>query len=326
MITQRRLLHLLTLVEHGHFGRAAEALNISQPALSKSIQALEAELGVPLVDRKSGGVSLTVFGQVVAERSTPLLTVEEDLRREIKLLNEHDIGSLKVAFGPYPSIICGYAGAARLLARHPRINIGMRVSGWHEVAQQVQTRTVDLGIAEISALQTNEQFTTELLGEHVGRLFCRPGHPLLSAGPITPVMLFKYPWICPRIPGRASAALPTNLGAAGTLDPQNGDFVPAIEIDVPMHLDSFLHTSDALAINLLSNMEPALLAGEVALVPVTGFTLKANYGFIYLRNRSLAPAAKAYMDEVRALEAEIRAKEQRLAEQFEKRRTDLSID
>lgn len=316
MITQRRLLHLLTLVEYGHFGRAAEALNISQPALSKSIQALEAELDVPLVERKSGGVSLTVFGQVVAERSKPLLTVEDDLRREIRLLNEHQIGSLKVAFGPYPSITCGYAGAARLLARHPGINIGMRVSGWHEVAQQVQARTVDLGIAEISALQGNEHFTTELLGEHEGRLFCRPGHPLLSAGPLTPAMLFDYPWICPRIPGRGSAALPAELGAAGTLDPLNGDFVPAIEIDVPMHLETFLHASDALAIGLLSTMESALLAGEVALVPVSGLALHAHYGFIYLRNRSLAPAAKAYMDEVRALEAEIRLKERRLAEHF----------
>lgn len=316
MITQRRLLHLLTLVEYGHFGRAAEALNISQPALSKSIQALEAELDVPLVERKSGGVSLTVFGQVVAERSKPLLTVEDDLRREIRLLNEHQIGSLTLAFGPYPSITCGYAGAARLLARHPGITIGMRVSGWHEVAQQVQARTVDLGIAEISALQGNEHFTTELLGEHEGRLFCRPGHPLLSAGPLTPAMLFEYPWICPRIPGRGSAALPAELGAAGTLDPLNGDFVPAIEIDVPMHLETFLHASDALAIGLLSTMESALLAGEVALVPVSGLALHAHYGFIYLRNRSLAPAAKAYMDEVRALEAEIRVKERRLAEHF----------
>lgn len=316
MITQRRLLHLLTLVEYGHFGRAAEALNISQPALSKSIQALEAELDVPLVERKSGGVSLTVFGQVVAERSKPLLTVEDDLRREIRLLNEHQIGSLTLAFGPYPSITCGYAGAARLLARHPGITIGMRVSGWHEVAQQVQARTVDLGIAEISALQGNEHFTTELLGEHEGRLFCRPGHPLLGAGPLTPAMLFEYPWICPRIPGRGSAALPAELGAAGTLDPLNGDFVPAIEIDVPMHLETFLHASDALAIGLLSTMESALLAGEVALVPVSGLALHAHYGFIYLRNRSLAPAAKAYMDEVRALEAEIRLKERRLAEHF----------
>lgn len=316
MITQRRLLHLLTLVEYGHFGRAAEALNISQPALSKSIQALEAELDVPLVERKSGGVSLTVFGQVVAERSKPLLTVEDDLRREIRLLNEHQIGSLTLAFGPYPSITCGYAGAARLLARHPGITIGMRVSGWHEVAQQVQARSVDLGIAEISALQGNEHFTTELLGEHEGRLFCRPGHPLLNAGPLTPAMLFEYPWICPRIPGRGSAALPAELGAAGTLDPLNGDFVPAIEIDVPMHLETFLHASDALAIGLLSTMESALLAGEVALVPVSGLALHAHYGFIYLRNRSLAPAAKAYMDEVRALEAEIRLKERRLAEHF----------
>lgn len=58
----------------------------------------------------------------------------------------------------------------------------------------------------------------------------------------------------------------------------------------------------------------------MALVPVTGLALNAHYGFIYLRNRSLAPAAKAYMDEVRALEAEIRAKERRLAEQFARHR------
>lgn len=318
MITQRRLLHLLALVEHGHFGRAAEALHISQPALSKSIQALEAELGAPLVDRKSGGVSLTVFGQVVVKYGKPLLTVEDDLRREIRLLNEHEIGSVKLAFGPYPSVTSGYAGAARLLKRHPGITIGMRVSGWHEVAQQVQTRTVDLGIAEISTLLDNEQFTTELLGEHTARLFCRPGHPLLSAGSLTPAMLFDYPWICPRIPERSRAAFPATLGAAGTIDPLNGDFVPAIEIDVPMRLETFVQASDGLAISLLSNMESALQAGEVALVPATSLLLKAQYGFIYLKNRSLAPATEAYMAEVRALEVEIRAKELRLSAQFEK--------
>ena len=57
MITQRRLRHLLLLVEYGHFGRAAAALNISQPALTKSIQALEAELGVLLLDRRRGAVA-----------------------------------------------------------------------------------------------------------------------------------------------------------------------------------------------------------------------------------------------------------------------------
>jgi DNA-binding transcriptional LysR family regulator len=79
MITQRRLRHLLSLVEHAHFGRAAEALNISQPALTKSIQALESELGVALLDRKRGALGLTVFGELVARRSRALLDGEADM-------------------------------------------------------------------------------------------------------------------------------------------------------------------------------------------------------------------------------------------------------
>ncbi|MGB9193487.1 MAG: LysR family transcriptional regulator [Azonexus sp.] len=69
MITQRRLQHLLALVEHAHFGRAASALDISQPALTKSIQALESELGVTLIDRKHGTVGPTVFGELVLQHS-----------------------------------------------------------------------------------------------------------------------------------------------------------------------------------------------------------------------------------------------------------------
>ena len=100
MITQRRLRHLLLLVEYAHFGRAAAALNISQPALTKSIQALEAELGVMLLDRKRGAVVLTAFGELVVQRSRALLNAEEDLLREITLLAGLEIGSLRVALGP----------------------------------------------------------------------------------------------------------------------------------------------------------------------------------------------------------------------------------
>lgn len=83
MIIQRRLRHLLSLVEHAHFGRAAEAPNISQPALTKSIQALESELGVALLDRKRGALGLTVFGELVVRRSRALLDGEADMLHEI---------------------------------------------------------------------------------------------------------------------------------------------------------------------------------------------------------------------------------------------------
>ena len=186
MITQRRLQHLLALVEHAHFGRAASALDISQPALTKSIQALESELGVTLIDRKHGAVGPTVFGELVIRRSKRMLTEEDELRRELALLAGLETGSLKLALGPYPSVTSGYAAIARLLARHPKVGIAVHVAGWREVASRVLARTVDLGIAEISSVENDGQFATERLPPYHGRFFCRSGHPLLDGKPLTP--------------------------------------------------------------------------------------------------------------------------------------------
>ena len=313
MITQRRLQHLLVLVEHAHFGRAAQSLNISQPALTKSIQALEAELGVILLDRKRGAVVLTAFGELVVQRSKSWLTAEDDLRREIAMLAGNDIGSLKVALGPYPSITSGFPSAARLLAKHPNIRIMVREASWRDVASLVNAQSVDLGIAEISMLDEHEQFATETIGQHPGYFFCRAGHPLLSSDPVTLGRLLEFPWVSPRLPYRVSSMFPKALGLAGTIDPMNGDFVPAIEIDVPFQVASFLKGSDAVAPATLTTMEQELRSGELVVLPTSGIPLRTNYGFIYLKNRSLPPAALAYMQEVRMIESDVLKREAELA-------------
>nr|WP_276524514.1 LysR substrate-binding domain-containing protein [Pseudomonas azerbaijanoccidentalis] len=244
-----------------------------------------------------------------------MLVAEEDLRRDITLLAGGDIGALKVALGPYPSVTSGYASIARLHARHPQIKVTAHVAGWREVAQQVATSAVDLGIAEISTLQGREEFTCELLGEHVGRLFCRPGHPLL-AQKRSPTMAqtLDYPWVASRIPLRlATHLLPATLGCAGTYDPLTGDFVPAIEIDVPMQIVKFVENSNALALGNLSTFEQEISAGTIVPLPAHDPALRTRYGFIYLKERSLPPAVEIYMQEVRAVEAEICQRERILA-------------
>ena len=69
----RQLRHFVALAEHGHFARAAAAVHLSQPALCRSIQALEASLGYNLVDRHSRGISLTAHGSLVLEHARRLL-------------------------------------------------------------------------------------------------------------------------------------------------------------------------------------------------------------------------------------------------------------
>ena len=79
MITLKQLRYLSALSRHGHFGKAAEACTVSQPALSMQIQELEAELGVPLVERRPGEVAFTDVGAEVARRAERVLAATRDL-------------------------------------------------------------------------------------------------------------------------------------------------------------------------------------------------------------------------------------------------------
>ncbi len=79
MITLKQLRYLSALSYHGHFGRAAKACAVTQPALSMQIQELEAELGVALVERRRGEVALTDVGREVVQRAERVLAATRDL-------------------------------------------------------------------------------------------------------------------------------------------------------------------------------------------------------------------------------------------------------
>ena len=68
-----QLTYFLTVAQMQHMTRAAEALHIAQPALTKSVQRLESELGVPLIARKGRGIALTPYGQRLADELQHLL-------------------------------------------------------------------------------------------------------------------------------------------------------------------------------------------------------------------------------------------------------------
>jgi LysR family hydrogen peroxide-inducible transcriptional activator len=79
MITLRQLRYLSALAKYGHFGRAADACSITQPALSMQIRDLERDLGVALVERRPGDVMLTDIGREIARRGEDVLTASRDL-------------------------------------------------------------------------------------------------------------------------------------------------------------------------------------------------------------------------------------------------------
>jgi len=311
IITDTRLRHLLCVAEHGHFGLAAESLKISQPSLSKSIQGLEAALGVKLLDRQRTGVVLTVYGELVLEHGKSLLREQLEMLREIELLANLDIGLARVKLGPYASIISGYPAAGRLSAKHPEIRLSLDVEGWRDVFPSVIDEQADFGIGEIGPWEKDPRFVIEPLVPHCARFFCRPDHPILNKSPSSLEDLAAYPWAAPRLPGRLTSNLPSGDYPAGHFDPVNGEFVPAIQINIPCSPGLFLAGTDVLVIGTLALLESELAAGTAA--PVPGCNFQSAYGFGYLKKRSLSPLAVAYMAEIRAVEAEFIQREKRLA-------------
>lgn len=92
----RQVRHLIAVLEHGNVLRAANAIHISQPALSKSIQNLEAELGVRLLERSPRGVSPTIYGTSLLKHARLLLNQGEQAVAEIEAIKGGHLGHLRL--------------------------------------------------------------------------------------------------------------------------------------------------------------------------------------------------------------------------------------
>src|SRR5512146_1184480 len=99
-LTLRQLRYFDALARHRHFGHAAEASSISQPALSMQIREMEETLGTPLFERGSGGVRLTGFGEEVATRVRDILRSVEELGDLARASRDALAGRLRIGVIP----------------------------------------------------------------------------------------------------------------------------------------------------------------------------------------------------------------------------------
>ena len=107
MLTHTQLRQVAALARRGNFRQVAAALRISQPALTKGIQTVEAALSVRLFDRARGPFALTDFGRRVMAHAEAGAAADEDLLGDIALIRGLEAASTRVVFGPYPSVVSG---------------------------------------------------------------------------------------------------------------------------------------------------------------------------------------------------------------------------
>lgn len=290
------------LAAHGHFGRAAEALGITQPALTRSIQNLERSLGVKLFDRQRGHVEPTPMGYVLIERGKRILSESDELLRQLHSVRDLEIGHLTVSAGLYPAELSAHRAVGRLIQEHPGIHCQVKLCDWRRALVDICNRKADIALAELSEAECEPPLVTQLVGSHPMAFFARPKHPLATSKRLSLERIFAFPLAGTRGPARLTQHLPKNLGAAGWIDKSNGDFVPAIQVDSVTAAVQVAVESNVVCVAPIDLMERERKNGSLVELSLRKSWLHLNYGFIYLRDRTLLPTAKAFMKAVEAVE------------------------
>jgi DNA-binding transcriptional LysR family regulator len=311
-LTLRQLKHALALERHGSFHQAAEAEAISQPAFSRSIRKLEDTLGAQLFDRTSPRVLPTAFGKVLLRRAREVIDQTSEIRREIDLLQGLYKGFLSVAIGSFPAEVSGAAAIGELVRRHPGVRVRTRLATWRSVVDWISAGAVDLGIAEISTVREHQALSVAPVGRHSLVFYCRAGHPLLTGRRLGKSALDEFPIAMTRLPGRALGLYPGEF----QVDPDSGDVLPAIEVEELVSARTIVLASDALGVATPIQIEDSLRRGELCVVPFWQQGMHLDYGFIWIRNRLLSPAAEMFMNIVREIEVDRARRNLRLFEEF----------
>lgn len=191
-----RLHRFLAIYKHRNFGRAADELNITQPALTKSIQHLEQELGVQLFSRSAQGVSPTMFGDALLVHARLIEAEFKNAEREIAILR----GAIKgeVTVGVTPSVASDLMPRAFVKLQEDRPNIRLNIiEGLMENHVPALRRgELDLVIGGWIRENHTDLVSERLMSDEI-MVFASEDHPLAELETVPWTALFDYPWVLP---------------------------------------------------------------------------------------------------------------------------------
>lgn len=308
----QKLRQVIALTEHGSFVRAAAALHISQPALSRSIQNLEARFGSDLFLRSSSGVVPTDLGRIYVQKARDLLRMADELEREAVHHGRLETGRVAVGGGPYPAEAVLARAAARFVEAYPGISVKVVARDWDELARRLRSRELDFFVAETSTLQREPDLeVTPFSSRRPIYLVARAGHPLAGRRNVTVADALEWPFATPsRVPPRVLTPLLAAHRAATQRTSRVRPF-PSIECDALAPTKRVVATSNAVTGTILSSIAGELESGQFVLLTREPW-LYLEYGFVRLKGMPRTQAAERFVEFVLEAEKETTVEEERL--------------
>ena len=288
----RHLEHWLALADSGSFSRAAEKLHITQSALSRSIQALEEELGGALVDRIGKRNELTPLGRSVLERARRIVHEAAELKQGAAVLQQGGLGALQVGLGSGPGAMLMTAWLVHCARHHPGLRVSVSRGSTELQLQQLRERKLDALVVDVRRVVPAADLQIGPIYEVPAGLLCRPGHPVLRRGRkrVAFEALLDYP----------IASIPLSDEVARTLVAQYGPAADPARLttlrceEIASLIDTVAQT-DAIYLGIFGAARRELARGELVEVPLTpAFGATARLGLLTLVGRTELPVMAVF--------------------------------
>lgn len=192
-----RLKHAVAVGKLGSFSRAADAVGVTQSAVTKSVADLERQLGYPLFHRTSRGVLLTEDGRDFIDRASRLLADAADLLGDADRKADPYRGSLRLGIFPASIEWMTMAPLVELLRRHPGIHLDVVTGTSERGVQLLQRGDIDVAFGMQAAFGDWSQFKCDQIGYLESIPFVRHGHPILEMAPITVDKITQFDFVMP---------------------------------------------------------------------------------------------------------------------------------
>jgi len=278
---------LMTVVQAGSMGKAAQRLNTVQPSISKSIADLENALGVRLLDRQRQGVKPTEYGRVLLDCG---VAVFDELRQGVKKIEFlADPAAGEVRIGNALSSAASFVAAVidRLSRRHPPIVFHLVPAGVDIVHRELNERNLDFVIARRGYPFTDDQFGHEILYDVSYVVVAGAQNPWARRRRIELAELVNEPWVLPP-PGNSVAEAAMEAFRASGLDYPHA----TVFLDVVTERLTLLTTGRFLTICPASTLKLPSRRPDLKVLPVELPMARMPVGIVTVKNRTLNPVAR----------------------------------
>ncbi len=289
MIELRHLHHFLAVAAHPTLQAAADALHLTQPALTKSIARFEDELGAALFDRRGRRLVLTELGERVRDRGTAVLGHVRKLEEEVGLWRDGALGDVALGAGPLAELEVLPPALSAFVRAHPRVRVSIHSGHTAALIPRLLAGELHFVVSDQELASARDDLEIRPLPTGGIAMAVRRGHPLsrrrrrrFGLGDLGP-----YPLASASLAPRFARWAEERLASAG-LEP------PGLVCDNYELLARTAEQTDCIVFGPRALLDGYVDAGRLALLPFELEGPRTQPSLIAVAGRPLSPAAERF--------------------------------